>query len=263
MRILMCRPDYYGILYEINPWMNKDNKVNHESAMDEWDQLYRTILSCGAQIDLISPIKGWPDMVFTANAGLFYKNKIILPHFKYVERQGELPYFQNWFTQAGFDIANTVQKNSPYFEGTGDALPMADKLFAGYGFRSEQKFYEQAAYLDQSKLIYCELIDPYFYHLDTCFCPINDELAIWYPEAFTPDTQKRMSQEIELLPVIKQEAKNFACNAVVINQHIILPAHCPQISAVLERYGLTIHACVMDEYLKAGGACKCLTLRLD
>ncbi len=263
MRLLMCRPEYYGIEYEINPWMNIKLSVEQQSAIIQWDHLYQTLLSCGAKINLITPVRGLPDMVFTANAGLFYHNKIILPHFKFKERQGELAYFQAWFIQADFKLWNTVTTTSPYFEGAGDALLAGNKLFAGYGHRTDRSFYKQASYLEQNKLVYCELMDPYFYHIDTCFCPLNDKLAIWYPPAFSRDTQLRMEKEIELLAVVEEEARRFACNAVVLNDHVVMPSGCPQISAQLEQRGFTVHACVMNEYLKAGGACKCLTLRLD
>lgn len=263
MRLLMCRPEYYGIEYEINPWMNIQHAVDHQIAVTQWDALYNTLLACGAHIDLVDPIQGLPDMVFTANAGLSYRNKIILPHFKFKERQGELPYFEAWFQKSGFKCWNKVTADMPYFEGAGDALLAGDLLFVGYGLRSDRKFYEQAAYVDHTKLIYCELIDPYFYHIDTCFCPINAKLAIWYPPAFTKASQEIMLNNIELLEVPDLEARRFACNAVVLDKHIILPADCPQISAQLIERGWTVHACEMSEYLKAGGACKCLTLRLD
>lgn len=264
MKILMCRPDYYGIEYEINPWMKTHNKVDHAAAVTQWENLFHTILACGAEVDLVTPVSGWPDMVFTANAGLVYQDQIILSHFKHKERQGELPYFSTWFDQAGFKIVNPITDHSnPYFfEGAGDALSAGDILFAGYGFRTDVHFYEKATYLDHHKLIYCELTDPYFYHLDTCFCPLTKTLAIWYPPAFTPDSQKRMSEKIELIPVTEDEAKHFACNAVVLGNHVILPTHCTLIAAELKKRGFSIHECKMNEYLKSGGACKCLTLTL-
>lgn len=265
MKILMCRPSFYGVEYEINPWMNKERKVNHNAATYQWEMLYKIILNCGANVELVEPVKGCPDMVFTANAGLLYQKKIILSHFKFKERQSEQPYFQNWFNKIGFDIVNpeVPTQDSPFFEGAGDALPAGDKLFAGYGFRTQREFYEQANYLDHSKLIFCELTDPYFYHLDTCFCPINENLAIWYPNAFTKESQKKMQEQIELISVAEDEARRFACNAVVLSKHIVIPTDCPQLTTTLEQRGLTVHACEMNEFLKAGGACKCLTLRLD
>ncbi|MBX3708821.1 MAG: amidinotransferase [Gammaproteobacteria bacterium] len=263
MKILMCRPEYYGIQYEINPWMKVQQAINYQQAVSQWEVLYQTLLSCGAAVDLISPIKGWPDMVFTANAGLFFQGKIILSHFKHKERQGEQPYFKAWFQDAGFEFWNDPTASAPYFEGAGDALAAGNKLFVGFGFRSDRYFYEQAAYLKNSELIFCELCDPYYYHIDTCFCPLNDKLAIWYPPAFTKKSQEHMFKEIEFIPVIENEAKKFACNAVVLDNHVVLPANCPQISSELEKRGFIVHACDMSEYLKAGGACKCLTLRID
>ena len=263
MKILMCRPDYFGINYEINPWMNMQKKVDHDTAIQQWETLYKTILNCGAAVELLEPVPGWPDMVFTANAGLLYQKKVILSHFKHKERQGEQLYFKEWFNKSGFKIENPVVNEDPYFEGAGDALPAGDKLFAGYGFRTERHFYEKASYLDHSKIIYCELADPYFYHLDTCFCPLNDTLAMWYPGAFTEESQKKMLENIELIAVTEEEARRFACNAVVLDKNVILPSNCPDISAALEERGFTVYACDMNEYLKAGGACKCLTLRLD
>lgn len=262
MKILMCRPDYFGVEYEINPWMNIEHQVNQKAALTQWETLYQTIKQCGADVELVTPVTGWPDMVFTANAGLPYQNKIILAHFKHKERQGEVPYFKTWFTQAGYQVTNGAA-HTPFFEGAGDALSAGKTLFAGYGFRTERSFYEQAPYIDPHNLVYCELVDPYFYHLDTCFCPLNDALAIWYPSAFSKASQKDMAEAIELIPVREDEAKRFACNAVVLGQHIVLPAGCPHITTELEKRGFTVHPCDMNEYLKSGGACKCLTLRLD
>src|SRR5580704_5966842 len=106
MRFLMCRPDYYGIEYEINPWMDVQRKANRELAIKQWETLVETMKQCGAMLDLIEPKRGLPDMVFTANGGLYYQNQILLPHFKYKERQGESHYFEQWFKEAGYHIAN-------------------------------------------------------------------------------------------------------------------------------------------------------------
>ena len=265
MRILMCRPDFYGVKYEINPWMKVEHKVNTAKAILQWETLYQNILQCGAKVDLVPPAPDWPDMVFTANAGLLYHGKIILSRFRYKERQGETPFFEKWFKDHDFEILNPSVENphEPDFEGAGDALFSDGTLFAAYGFRTSQEFYKQAKYLNHKQIVYCELTDPYFYHLDTCFCPLNESQAIWYPPAFTSASQKRMSEHIELIAVNQEEAKRFACNAVVLKKQIILPTGCPIISEVLKSQGFSARHCDMDEYLKAGGACKCLTLRLD
>jgi N-dimethylarginine dimethylaminohydrolase len=154
-------------------------------------------------------------------------------------------------------------KEDYFFEGAGDALFMGELLFYGHGFRSDKEFHENLSSLNKENIIFCRLIDPYFYHMDTCFCPINKDFAIWYPPAFCEDSRKVIESKIELFAVPEQEAKNFACNAVVLGHHVIIPANCPETKKHLVNQGFSVYECDVSEFIKAGGACKCLTLLLD
>src|ERR687892_541716 len=97
-RILMCSPDYYGIEYEINPWMSKH---------------------CGA-----------------------------------------------WFAAHGFTV-HTLPAGT-YFEGAGDALFCGTRLFAGYRIRSDVQGHQYLGQALSRQVLPVELVNPYFYHLDTC-----------------------------------------------------------------------------------------------
>lgn len=265
MKILMCKPTYYNIDYEINPWMNKKIKAYHVKAMAQWDTLVTAIKNTGTDVVFIEPQKGWPDMVFTANAGLVKNNKIILSDFRYPERQGEKQFFAKWFIQAGYSVVPLMpETNKYYFEGEGDALfsPVSSKerLFVGFGFRSDKAFYRNIELLGIRNVTYCELVDPYFYHLDTCFCPLNNNKGIWWRHAFTLDSQQQMRDVLELIDVPEDEAKHFACNAVVIDNTVIIPSGCPETKRILSSWGYNAVECEMSEFIKAGGACKCLTL---
>jgi N-dimethylarginine dimethylaminohydrolase len=106
-----------------------------------------------------------------------------------------------------------------------------------------------------------ELADPRFYHLDTCFCPLPDGGAVWFPAAFDEYGQRVIRDHVlELIDVIESEAKHFCCNAVVIEHEIVLPAGAPKLVDSLERRGYRCHELPMTEFLKAGGACKCLVM---
>ena len=70
----MCRPRFYGIEYEINPWMNKERGADHDRALEQWQTLVGILEELGASIELIEPVRGLPDMVFTANAGIVYRD---------------------------------------------------------------------------------------------------------------------------------------------------------------------------------------------
>ncbi len=74
-RILMCPPDYYGIEYEINPWMSRSRGSQSELAREQWQRLHDTLVKLGVRIELLKPRQGLPDLVFTANAGVIFKNR--------------------------------------------------------------------------------------------------------------------------------------------------------------------------------------------
>ncbi len=264
MRILMCSPQYFGIYYEINPWMSLQRQACVETAQQQWQHLRQILEQLGVEISLVNPIAGIPDLTFTANAGLVHNNTVYASHFLHPERQLEEPYYRAWFQDAGYQVLPPV--DNFHFEGAGDALFAGDILFVGYGIRSQQVIYPklqaQFPHWLPGPVVECELIDPYFYHLDTCFCPLNTQQAIWFPSAFSRTSQQRLQQSLELWPVPDEEAHRFACNAVVVAKQVVLPTGCEQTQAYLESQGYTTHTCAMDEFLKAGGACKCLTLTL-
>ena len=85
--LLLCRPDYYGIEYEINPWMSRGRQSDSHRAQRQWHEL-RELLSdqLSATVQLIDPKPGLPDMVFTANAGLVWKDQFIVSNFRYEVR---------------------------------------------------------------------------------------------------------------------------------------------------------------------------------
>src|SRR5438067_1197369 len=144
--LLLCPPDYYGIEYEINPWMSRARGAEAPVAQEQWRGLQATLSKLNCKIELVPPQPKLPDMVFTANAGLAVSKQFIPSNFRHKERAVEAPH--------------------------------------------------------------------------------------------------------------------FGCNAVVIERDIVLPEGAPTLVAALSDRGYRCHQLPMTEFLKAGGACKCLTLFL-
>src|SRR6201996_4473415 len=165
--LLMCVPKLYEVSYVINPWM-KDNLGNssRRRALQQWESLY-TALSGLADIHLVEPEAGSPDMVFTANAGLARDGVVAISSFYHPERQGEEPHFRKWFHDAGYTVVD-LSRDTP-FEGEGDALFSADgsRLFAGHGTRTLEASHSALRRLWDVEVVGLRLIDPRFYHLDT------------------------------------------------------------------------------------------------
>ena len=85
---LLCPPDYFDVQYSINPWMTGDG-VDHKAAINQWNNLYRAITEAGGVVKTIDPVKGLPDMVFTANSGTVYNNTVVMSRMQHKERQKE------------------------------------------------------------------------------------------------------------------------------------------------------------------------------
>ncbi|MFO0908945.1 MAG: arginine deiminase-related protein [Isosphaeraceae bacterium] len=261
-RILMCPPDHYGIEYEINPWMNRKIDCDHAEAGRQWRTLRDTLASLGAQIELLEPVSGLPDLVFTANAGLVFQDQFVSSRFRFGVRQGETPYFERWALTHGFQLIKMPP--GAYFEGAGDALFCGETLFAGYRFRSDARSHQWVAEQLGVEVLPLELVDPRFYHLDTCFCPLSVNEALYYPGAFDDYGRSVLNDRISrLIEVSAEEAVSFSCNAVVVGRHVVLNEAVPKLSQALVNEGYTVHPVRLTEFIKSGGSAKCLTLRLD
>lgn len=261
-QILMCPPEFYGIQYEINPWMSRLRQSDRPTAQRQWDDLRRALEAAGATISLLSPVEGLPDMVFTANAALIYRDRAVMARFRHPERQGEVVHDEAWLRTAGFRIEHVPEDLN--FEGAGDALFCGDTLFAGYRIRSAARGHQEIGESLGCRVIPLELVDPYYYHLDTCFCPLAAGQAIYFPPAFDRYGRDALAAHVpELIAVAEEEARRFACNAVVVGRTVVTNTGCPGLHAELRALGFDPRETPLDEFVKAGGSAKCLTLRLD
>lgn len=260
--ILMCPPDFYGIEYEINPWMSRSRQSDSELAKQQWRDLHALLTGLAVDVRLMTPEKGLPDLVFTANAGLVWRDTVFLSRFRHEARQGETPLDAEWFEQNGMKTVELPDKWQ--FEGAGDALLCGETLFTGYLIRSDAGAAQWLGVEMGCRVIPLQLVDDRYYHLDTCFCPLAAGEAIWFPPAFDDYGQTAIREHIpHLIEAADEEAARFACNAVVVGKHVVMNTGCPKLEAELRERGYEPHATELGEFIKAGGSAKCLTLRLD
>lgn len=263
---LMCPPTLYDVNYVINPWMAGNvNRSSRQRATDQWTVLHGALAKI-ADVLLVEPQPGSPDMVFTANAGLVYDGAVAISSFYHPERQGEEPHFRRWFEESGFAVCD-VPRVTP-FEGEGDALfePDGSRLWAGHGRRTRQDSHRHLTNLWEIEVVSLRLIDPRFYHLDTCFCPLSNGEVMYYPAAFDAESQKKIEQRYPMakrICVSEADAVRFACNAVNVGKTILLNEIGDELAAQLESLGYHVIQMDLTEFLKAGGAAKCLVLRLS
>ena len=258
----MCAPQHFGVLYEINTWMHKQVLVDADLAYEQWEGLVRTLETAGAQIEQQVPVENLPDLVFTANAGLVDGDRFIPARFRHPERQAETPHDIAWFEAAGSEIVELPEGVS--HEGAGDALPFAGRLISGYRTRSDAAAHAHLSLMTGAPVLAVELVDPRFYHLDLTFCPLDDRRAIVNPMGWDAYGTKVIEALVpDALVLEPEEALGFVANSVVVGSNIVMPSCSPRVGRQLEAWGFEVAVTDVSEFLKAGGACRCLTLALD
>ena len=264
---ILCTPTFFGVEHEINEFMRGNvGKEELLTAIGQWFDLIKVL----SFISAVKPLPmvatpGLPDMVFAANAGLTYKEGGGRPTFIpssmwHWSRDGETRFYTEYMRQLGYDIQ--LIPDGHVFEGQGDALwhPGKMLLWGGYGQRSTESAYEAISAMLGIPVIALELVSK-FYHLDTCFCPLDERTVLYYPGAFT-GAGRNMIQQMFARAIVatKKQAETFACNSIVVGENIIMPEGDGAIPFVLEKWGFNVICVDMSEFLKSGGAARCLAL---
>ncbi len=265
IKIFMCPPTYYNkIDYEINPWMKKGTECKNQEATAKWNELKGLIQRLGVEVLVMDAQPRLPDIVFTANAALIYKDKAIISRFRHIERQPEEKFYSDWLKAQGFEVIHLPEDIA--FEGAGDALFAGDTLYSGYVPRSDISSHAKMSEIFGVRIISLELVNPSFYHLDTCFCPLTDGYLLYYPKAFDEYGNRIIENnfsEDKRIAVNEEEAGAFSCNTVSIGKSVIMNKTTDRLKNVLKSKGFDAYEVDLKEFMKAGGSAKCLTLKLN
>lgn len=275
-RLLMCRPDHFGVEYAINPWMHPDDwqhDARHlaEQAHREWDGLRETFSFLGAHIELMPAVAGVPDLVFTANAAIMLDRKVLLARFRYPQRREEEGHYKAAFRalQAkGFvDSIHTLPEGITH-EGAGDCVfdQTRNLFWMGYGPRSDIAARRPIEDTFEVEALPLKLIDPRFYHMDTALSALPNGEVMYVPGAFTGEGRALIADRVSAAQRIEldmDDACAFAANTVCIGNNLVMPGCGPVLRAELTARGYKVVTVPLGSFQRSGGAAFCLTLRLD
>jgi N-dimethylarginine dimethylaminohydrolase len=263
---LMVDPSEYDVTYSINPWMQPGCGVDRDKARRQWEAIRDALIALGVQVEVLDAGEGLPDMVFAANAGMVHGDTAIISRFRYAQRRGEERLFRAWFESKGYR-AFTLNDGA-IWEGQACTTWLGDLLLCSVGARANSQAYREIADIwsvpdEQMRLV--SLVDPYFYHLDIPFCPLDAETCLICPAAFEPGgydwIKERLPRAIE---TSRQEALQFSCNAFALGEYILMhKGASSRLKRKLVSLGYRIIELDVTEFIKSGGGIKCLILRID
>jgi N-dimethylarginine dimethylaminohydrolase len=231
----------------------------------QWDQLYKIYQDLGFVIELIDPIPGLPDMVYSANGGFTLDGVAYGAKFQYDERGPEGPAYMDWFRDHGFEVAEPVSVN----EGEGDFLLVGDSILAGTGFRSDAGSHDELRRIYDREVVTLKLIDPSFYHLDTAIAvldpvPVNGHSNIAYlPKAFDRASLDILEDRYpDAVLVNDEDAAVLGLNSFSDGKNVVIASRAVGFEASLRERGYTPIGVDLSELLLGGGGVKCCTLEL-
>ncbi|MEP1151041.1 MAG: hypothetical protein JXR20_06545 [Balneola sp.] len=272
-KVLLVKPTHFDVEYVINPHMKGNiGGIDKMAAMDEWEHLKNAYEELGLETRVIDGVRGYPDMVFCANQSLPYideagNKKVLMSVMHAPERKGEVPLIQKFFEESSYEAFHLNEDDFDDFEGMGDALWHYKRglIWGGFGFRTSQEVYKLISDTYDVPVIRLELLNPKFYHLDTCLCILDEKTALIYPQAFTSNGLDLIHALFEnVIEASKYEAEElFACNATSPDgKNVFIQQGCTDVNQNLRDHGFKVHEFSTAEYLKSGGSVFCMKMML-
>lgn len=267
---LMCRPAHFTVSYTINPWMQPAIPTDTAKAVAQWQKLYDLYLALGHDVELIEPLAGYPDMVYTANGGFLIDGRAYVPKFRFEQRAGEAPAFSEWFREHGFDTVEPEEVN----EGEGDFLLVGNTILAGTGFRSTGDSHREVGEVFGREVVSLNLVDPRFYHLDTAIAVLDpvegaenggpEKANIAYlPGAFDDASRAILEERYpDAILVSDEDGAVFGLNSSSDGYNVVISPRAKGFEQQLRERGYNPITVDLSELLLGGGGIKCCTLEL-
>lgn len=266
---LMVEPEHFRVDYAINPYMDTTDQPDPAATRDQWDAIAAAIGAAGGLVDVLPQRPDAPDMVYAMNLGLPFVGGptgrlAVLSHMRYAERRMETESAEGWFADRGYTLHRFGRDGvGAHFEA-GDAFAWRGELVVGFGPRTERLALKHLAHELGLTVRGVRITHPGMYHLDLAFCPLDETRAMVCPDAFdAASAQKLLELVPEPLVLSEEEAMTFCANSIVVGRTVVMPACPDRVRRCLEAWDFEVVVVGVSEFLKGGGAIRCLTNPLD
>ncbi len=220
---------------ELNPYSFSDNQPSLVEAKQEYSELQAIFEQAGIEITHVGAPEGCQDGIYTANWALCLGRTALMSNLPNM-RQAETPYATQQLKNLGYEIETLP--HSIKFSGQGDALVCGNKIFAGYGYRTDLDAHEFIKKLTAKEVISLQTVpamnesgqpiindvtgwpDSFFYDIDLALAVINDNLVAWCPEAFTPASQELM-KDVDVQTAFSELAAKYQKNGTQIDPDVL------------------------------------------
>ena len=245
-------------------------RVDRFLARQQWRELLRTYQRLGVPVTVLPGQPLLPDIVFCANqilpvppgmlaAGASGVRSIM----KSAHREAEVGHIVAALEGQGLPIEALNPYEVPRFEGTGDGIwhPGRALLYAGVGPRSAEEAWLRIGAMTGIPVVLLNLVDPRFYHLDTCLSVVDERTAVMVPRAFDDDALRILRQSFpRLIEIAGDDAMNMFCNGHSPDGRHYIVHEGSEAADTLRAMDVDVIEVDTSEFLKSGGSVFCMKL---
>ncbi|MCO5231838.1 MAG: arginine deiminase family protein [Chitinophagales bacterium] len=274
--LLMVSPEEFDVVDVKNPYMKHNiGKINSAHALTQWTNIYKVFQQWKAKgvIETLEVMKARPhleDMVFCANPFFAFLDSnnmpvVLLSNMRHSRRQAEVSEYRSYFEQHGvrcIEIPDSIK-----IEGNGDLIPHPKHrlIWMGYGYRTDIAAADILQDALQAYIIPLRLVSEHFYHLDTCFCIIDDEHVAICRSAFDESSYLKIKQIFPFVYEIseKEAREKFSLNALVMShqngkKYALVPQGADEMQHLLISLDVEVNIVDTQEFIKSGGSIYCM-----
>lgn len=275
--VFLVKPDGFDLVAALNPHMRDQqgalHKIDKEKARQQWQKLVDVYQQLGMLVTLLECRSEYPDMVFCANQSFPFldregKPSVLLSNMRDDTRHLEVGSIGEQLQRRGVRLYHLPSRSQQtLFEGMGDALwvPGRHLICGGFGFRTDRSIYQDVHEITGAPIVLFELLNPKFYHLDTCLSLLDARTALACRAGFTDEgwqVLRALFPRIIEVSTLEADAPGFACNAHCPDQqHVILQKGSVEVIAELKARGFTPLEVDTSEFIKSGGSVFCLKMQ--
>lgn len=264
-RFLMAPPSHLRTLHLLNPWMRWDEQIDLVAARRQWERLVEVLISVGARVDVMAPSPRSGAMTFTRDTAVVVDaaRAVVLRNHG---MRGELEprHVAAWLRRNGFEVHQLPDDDR--LDG-GNIVHITGGWLVGIPPGTDPEAPRRLAQrMGWQPAIGVPLRGGRFGHLDTVLADLGGRGWLVHPDGLAdsmldgPEWVRIWAcrQVIEVQP---EEARSLCCNVVVVGDAVI-GSLSTRLCRSIEQLGLEPMPLVLDEFCKAGGGARCLTLRL-
>jgi len=226
------------------------------TALAQHEAYCAALETCGLEVFRLPPDLENPDATFVEDTAVLTARSAILARPGAISRLGEVAGVRESI-QRHYSIVHEIQQ--PGTLDGGDICEAGSHFFIGISRRTNEEGVRQLAKFLAADGYTASTVDiremESILHLKSGIAYLENRDLVVMEEL----AGRHEFAEYNLIPVTAEDA--YACNCVLVNRNVLVPAGFPRVAAELEHRGYKTLSLEMSEYRKMDGGLSCLSLR--